>query len=76
MWVSQFLILSRPSAMMIMKLLFVEKINYYLIAGYVFDLSYDLKFKPALLTKLIDGAPLQVDQNFMYNDKFTLWTSL
>jgi type IX secretion system PorP/SprF family membrane protein len=51
-----------------------EKINYYLIAGYVFDLSYDFKFKPALLTKLIDGAPLQVDLsgNFMYNDKFTL----
>ncbi len=51
-----------------------EKINYYFIAGYVFDLSYNLKFKPALLTKMAQGAPLQVDVsgNFMINDKFTL----
>lgn len=51
-----------------------EKINYYLIAGYVMDLSYNLKFKPALLTKMVQGAPLQVDVsgNFMINDKFTL----
>jgi type IX secretion system PorP/SprF family membrane protein len=54
--------------------IFKEKINYYLIAGYVFDLNYDLKFKPALLTKMVNGAPLQVDLsgNFMFNDKFTL----
>ncbi|MEZ7497952.1 type IX secretion system membrane protein PorP/SprF [Flavobacterium sp. Arc3] len=54
--------------------IFKEKINYYLIAGYVFDLSYNLKFKPALLTKLVEGAPLQVDisGNFMLNDKFSL----
>lgn len=53
---------------------FKEKINYYLIAGYVMDLSYNLKFKPALLTKMVQGAPLQVDVsgNFMFNDKFTL----
>jgi type IX secretion system PorP/SprF family membrane protein len=51
-----------------------EKINYYLIAGYVMDLSNALKFKPALLTKMVQGAPLQVDMsgNFMFNDKFTL----
>lgn len=51
-----------------------EKISYYLIAGYVMDLSYNLKFKPALLTKMVQGAPLQVDVsgNFMINDKFTL----
>ena len=54
--------------------IFKEKINYYLIAGYVFDLNYNLKFKPALLTKMVNGAPLQVDVsgNFMFNDKFTL----
>lgn len=51
-----------------------EKLNYYLIAGYVMDLSYNLKFKPALLTKMVQGAPLQVDLsgNFLFNDKFTL----
>ena len=49
-----------------------EKINYYLIAGYVFDLSPSLKFKPSLQTKYVQGAPLQVDlsANFMIEDKF------
>jgi type IX secretion system PorP/SprF family membrane protein len=50
-----------------------EKINYYLIAGYVFDMSDAVKFKPAVLTKLVQGAPMQVDLsgNFLINDKFT-----
>jgi type IX secretion system PorP/SprF family membrane protein len=54
--------------------IYKEKINYYLIGGYVFDLSYDIKFKPAFLTKLVEGAPLQVDVsgNFLINDKFTV----
>ncbi|MGQ7946328.1 PorP/SprF family type IX secretion system membrane protein [Flavobacterium sp. WC2509] len=49
-----------------------EKINYYLIAGYVFDLNPDLKLKPSLQTKYVQGAPLQVDvsTNFMINEKF------
>ncbi|MEO9511167.1 MAG: type IX secretion system membrane protein PorP/SprF [Flavobacteriaceae bacterium] len=50
-----------------------ERINFYLITGYVFDLNADLKFKPALLTKAVGGAPLQVDlsANFLYADKFS-----
>ncbi|TLP81063.1 type IX secretion system membrane protein PorP/SprF [Maribacter sp. ACAM166] len=50
-----------------------ERINFYFITGYVFDLNGNLKFKPALLTKVVGGAPLQVDMsaNFMFNDKFT-----
>jgi type IX secretion system PorP/SprF family membrane protein len=54
--------------------IFKEKINYYLIAGYVFDLNPDIKFKPAVLTKLVEGSPLQVDlsANFMFNDKFVV----
>ena len=54
--------------------IFKEKINYYLIAGYVFDLNNSIKFKPALLTKMVEGAPLQVDVsgNFMFNDKFVV----
>lgn len=49
-----------------------EKINYYLIAGYVFDLNPNLKLKPSLITKYVQGAPLQVDvsANFMMNEKF------
>jgi type IX secretion system PorP/SprF family membrane protein len=49
-----------------------EKINYYLIAGYVFELSPSVKLKPSLQTKYVQGAPLQVDMsaNFMMNEKF------
>lgn len=52
--------------------IFKDKINYYLIAGYVFDLDPYIKFKPAVLTKMVEGSPLQVDlsANFMLNDKF------
>ena len=54
--------------------IFKEKINYYLIAGYVFDLTNDIKFKPAVLTKMVEGAPLQADvsANFMFNNKFVV----
>jgi len=56
--------------------IFKDKINYYFIAGYVFNLDRleYVKFKPALLTKMVEGAPLQVDVsgNFMFNDKFVL----
>lgn len=54
--------------------IYKDKINYYLMAGYVFDLSSELKFKPAALTKMVEGAPLQVDvsANFMFFEKLTL----
>lgn len=50
-----------------------ERINFYAITGYVFDLPGNFKFKPALLTKAVGGAPLQVDvsANFMFDDRFT-----
>jgi type IX secretion system PorP/SprF family membrane protein len=52
--------------------IYKEKINYYLIAGYVFDFNESVKFKPAMLTKVVQGAPLQLDisGNFMLMDKF------
>ncbi|MDC7998779.1 type IX secretion system membrane protein PorP/SprF [Gilvibacter sediminis] len=51
-----------------------ERLHYFFITGYVFDVSESLKFKPAVLTKLVSGSPLQVDlsANFLINDKFTL----
>lgn len=54
--------------------IYKERMNMYFIGGYVFDLSPTLKFKPAFLTKMVQGAPLQVDVsgNFMFNDKFVL----
>ena len=52
--------------------IFKEKMHYYLIAGCVFDLDDSIKFKPALLTKMVYGAPVQVDLsgNFLINEKF------
>ena len=51
-----------------------EQMNFYFITGYVFQMSPFLKFKPTLLTKVVRGAPLQVDlsANFMMNDKFII----
>lgn len=51
-----------------------ERNHFYAITGYVFELSPDIKFKPALLGKLVTGAPLQVDvsANFLFNEKLTL----
>jgi type IX secretion system PorP/SprF family membrane protein len=50
-----------------------EKTHYYFIAGHVFDLNANVQFKPSLLTKIVQGAPLQVDisGNFLINEKFT-----
>ncbi|EJL65711.1 PorP/SprF family type IX secretion system membrane protein [Flavobacterium sp. CF136] len=56
--------------------IYKDKINYYLMAGYVLDLDHYqyVKFKPAVLTKMVEGAPLQVDvsANFMFIDKFVV----
>ena len=54
--------------------IYKDKINYYLIGGYVFNFSQEIKFKPALLTKMVQGAPLQVDvsANFLFFEKLTL----
>lgn len=51
-----------------------EKMHFYLMGGYVFDLSPNILFKPALLAKATSGAPLQVDvtANFLFYEKFTL----
>jgi type IX secretion system PorP/SprF family membrane protein len=51
-----------------------ERMNFYFIGGYVFDLTPSLKFKPAFLTKIVEGAPLQLDVsgNFLVNEKFVL----
>ncbi|HSR61621.1 MAG TPA: type IX secretion system membrane protein PorP/SprF [Robiginitalea sp.] len=51
----------------------VDRINFYMITGYVFDLNGNLKFKPALLTKVVSGAPLQLDLSgtFLFNEKFS-----
>lgn len=51
-----------------------RKSQYYVMGGYVFDLSETLKFKPAVLAKHVAGAPLTVDVsgNFLINEKLSL----
>jgi type IX secretion system PorP/SprF family membrane protein len=51
-----------------------ERMHLYFITGYVYEANRNLKFKPALLTKAVKGAPLQVDMslNFMLRDRFVL----
>jgi type IX secretion system PorP/SprF family membrane protein len=56
--------------------IYTDRISYYLIGGYVFNLDkvQYIQFKPAVLAKMISGAPLQVDisANFMFMEKFTV----
>lgn len=49
-----------------------ERMHFFLIAGYVFDLGESVKFKPASLLKATQGAPISLDvsANFLFNDKF------
>lgn len=51
-----------------------QRMHFDAIAGHVFDLTEQVKFKPAALVKYVAGAPLQVDlsANFLFYDKLTL----
>ena len=52
----------------------IERLHYYVMAGYVFDFSDIFKFKPAFLARGVNGAPISVDvsANFLIQEKFTL----
>ena len=51
-----------------------ERLSTFLIAGHTFDLTRNVKFKPAILNKIVAGAPIQVDvsANFLLQEKFTV----
>jgi len=51
-----------------------EKMHGFLTAGYVFELSENLDFKPSTILKATPGAPLSWDisGNFLFNDRFEL----
>jgi len=55
----------------------LETIHHYLITGYVLDVSKSVKFKPSVLWKYTDGAPMSTDltANFLFNEKFWLGAS-
>lgn len=54
----------------------VKNFHYFLTAGYVFDLSEDIKMKPAALIKAVAGAPVEADinVNFLLNER--IWAGV
>jgi len=52
----------------------LERMHFFLIGGYVFDLSANLKFKPSFFAKQVLGAPLAVDvsANFLVYETLNL----
>ena len=54
-----------------------DKLQFNFIGGYVFDLSDNLKFKPAFLINSLKGAPvnINVSTNFLIADTFTAGVS-
>tara|TARA_R110000868_G_scaffold299242_1_gene559467 strand:+ start:17991 stop:18917 length:927 start_codon:yes stop_codon:yes gene_type:complete len=52
----------------------LERISYYFTGGYVFDLSKNIKLKPAFLVKATNGAAASYDltANVLFNEKFWL----
>lgn len=48
-----------------------EKMHYFLTSGYIFDINDNLKIKPSVLLKGVDGAPLSIDLsgNVLINNK-------
>lgn len=51
-----------------------ERMHYHLMMGHVYDVNYWIQFKPALLAKVVQGVPLQLDfsSNFLFYEKLTL----
>ncbi|WP_348702136.1 type IX secretion system membrane protein PorP/SprF [Tenacibaculum sp. 190524A02b] len=52
----------------------IERMHFFLITGYVFDVTESIKFKPAALVKAVSGAPLSLDvsANLLFNEKFRI----
>jgi type IX secretion system PorP/SprF family membrane protein len=50
-----------------------QRRHYFLIAGYVFKLGEDVKFRPSVLAKAVEGAPLEGDISAMFLLREKLW---
>ncbi len=52
----------------------LERMHFFLVGGYVFDLNPDLKFKPSFFAKQVLGAPLAIDvsANFLVYETLNL----
>ncbi|MGB3525672.1 MAG: type IX secretion system membrane protein PorP/SprF [Flavobacteriales bacterium] len=47
--------------------------HYFLMAGYVMDISRDLKFRPSILLRAVEGAPLSLDLNANFLLRERVW---
>lgn len=47
--------------------------HYFLMAGYVMDLGMDMKFRPAILLRAVEGAPMSVDVNANFLLRERIW---
>lgn len=50
-----------------------QRRHYFLIAGYVFNLGRDVKFRPSFLLKAVEGAPISLDLSAMFLLREKLW---
>ena len=56
----------------------VDEMHLFITGGYVFEINDDLKFKPATMLKMVQGAPLSFDltANFLINNRFEAGSSI
>ncbi|MEZ4854744.1 type IX secretion system membrane protein PorP/SprF [Flavobacterium sp.] len=54
-----------------------KRSTFYFIGGYVFDWNNDIKMKPSLIGKMVNGAPFQLDvsTNVQFYDNFVIGAS-
>lgn len=52
----------------------VERRHWFLTAGYVLDIDRSVKFKPSMMLRMVQGAPLSVDvnANFLFRERIWL----
>lgn len=50
-----------------------EARHYFLIAGYVFDIGRDFKFKPSFMFRTVEGAPMSLDVNANFLLRERIW---
>jgi type IX secretion system PorP/SprF family membrane protein len=53
-----------------------QRRHYFFTTGYVFDLSRSVKFKPNLLLKIVEGAPVEADINLNFLFQELLWAGV
>jgi type IX secretion system PorP/SprF family membrane protein len=47
--------------------------HFFMQGGYLMDMGADIKFKPSLMVKYVNGSPVQLDLNANFLLKETLW---